>query len=142
MNEYDLALIDWPSAIEAAAKRLHVRLRPLIQGALLEAYLDVDDPALTPAMRLAGNALIELHKLIDLDSGVLSTELEAIPSLARARMLRRAAVSPPAGRDPADEPDMGRFYARALSELLESIFALKGFEFVVSMGTTAPAADD
>ena len=128
--------IDWPAAIDAAGRRLHVRLKPLLQGALLEAHL-TDHPTLTPGVRLAGSALIALHALIDPHRGTLDEDLEALPELHRARRLRAAASAPP-DPDPAREPDAGRFYARSLTELLQAVFLAKGFEFIVKMGDQPP----
>jgi hypothetical protein len=132
--------IDWPAAIDAAGRRLHVRLKPLLQGALLEAHL-VDHPTLTPGVRLAGSALIALHELIDPTRGVLEAEIEALPELARTRRLRAAACAPP-DPDPAREPDAGRFYARALTELLQAVFRARGFEYIVKMGDQPPLANE
>lgn len=132
--------IDWPAAIDAAGRRLHVRLKPLLKGALLEAHL-TDHPTLTPGVLLAGSALIALHALIDPDRGVLDDELEALPELKRARRLRLAAAAPP-DPDPAREPDAGRFYARSLTELLQAVYRAKGFEFVVKMGDAPPLSGE
>lgn len=132
--------IDWPAAIDAAGRRLHVRLKPLLEGALLEAHLQ-DHPTLTPGVQLAGSALIALHARIDPNRGVLDPEVEALPELQRARRLRAAAAAPP-DPDPGREPDAGRFYARSLTELLQAVYRAKGFEFVVKMGDAPPLGGD
>ena len=141
MKEFDVSLIDWPSAIDAAGKRLRVRRLPLLNGALLEAYL-TDHPSLTPSTRLAGNAMIEMHRMLNPDTGTLSDDLERIPSLARARKLRNAIANASQPQMSEKEADMARFYARALSELALELLDLKGFAFVVSLGTVKSVAED
>ena len=133
MKEFDVSLIDWPSAVQAAGKRLRVRTQPLLRGVLLEAYLS-DHPSLTPSARMAGNAMIELHKMLDPDTGTLSPDLEAIPAVGRARKLRTAIAHAEQPLQASKEADMGRFYAHALSDLMLELLEQKGFRFVVSMG--------
>ena len=141
MEEFDVRLIDWPSAVAAAEKRFRVRIQPLLRGVLLEAELS-DHPSLTPSATMAGNVLIELHRMLDPLRGTLDPEMESIPALGRARKLRNAIAGAAYPLPSSKEADMARFYARSLAELLLDLLERKGFQFVMAIGHAPPKNDE
>lgn len=141
MEEFDVRLIDWPSAVAIAEKRFRVRIQPLLRGVLLDAELS-DHPSLTPSGRMAGNVMIELHRMLDPLRGTLDQEMESIPALARARKLRNAIAGAAYPLPSAKELDMARFYARALAELLLDLLRRKGFQFVMAIGHAPPKNEE
>jgi hypothetical protein len=132
-SDFDPSLIDWSAAIAAATLRLRIRAMPLLQGYMLDAYL-AEHPTLTPAVTMTGNALIELHYLIDPDKGTLGGNMEHLIELQRARKARNTISSATRPQMQAREAEMGRHYAETLEVLLVKLLQVKGLHFVLAMG--------
>jgi hypothetical protein len=133
VRDFDVNLIDWPWAIATAALRVRIRPMPLLHGYLLEAYLS-DHPSLTPAVRMAGNALIELHALLDPDKGAMGVEMERLAQMQRARKARNTIATATRPQMQARESEMGQHYAEALESLLLELLEVRGLHFVQAMG--------
>lgn len=132
-REFDVTLIDWPWAIATAALRLRIRPLPLLQGYLLQAHLS-DHPSLTPAVRMTGHALMELHSLLDPDKGAMGAQMEGLAEMQRARKARNTIATATRPQMQARESEMGRHYAETLEALLLKLLDVRGLHFVLSMG--------
>lgn len=130
---FDPSVIDWPWAIATAARRLRIRVMPLLQGYLLEAYLS-EHPSLTPAVRMAGHSLIELHDLLDPNKGMLGRKMEDLAEMQRTRRARHTIASATRPQMQARESEMTGHYAEALEALLIRLLDVRGLDFVLSMG--------